>query len=215
MHAAPHTLVIWTIFALIVGGYALMAVQFPLAYIWATYEDLIGEWAQTFFFLAAAVLAVLAARPRGRYRWFFILLAVACSYVVLEEISWGQRIFGFETPEFLKARNLQGEANLHNLFTGPHKTVLKDLISIGVALALFMFGLAYPLALAKNWQPAAWLDRIGVAAPPLALSPYFVLAAYVELKPLSFNEAEVASGWILTCQGRPRGGGPCEVRYDD
>ena len=134
MLAAPHKLVIWTVFALIVGGYALMAVQFPLAFIWATYEDLVGEWAQTYFFLAAAILSILVARPRSRYRWFFIVLAIACSYVFLEEISWGQRIFGFETPEYLKARNLQGEANLHNLFTGPHKTVLKDLISIGVAI---------------------------------------------------------------------------------
>ena len=192
MHAAPHKLVTWTVFALVIGGYALMALHFPLAYIWATYEDLIGEWSQTFFFLAAAILSVLAARPRTRYRWFFILLAIACSYVVLEEISWGQRIFGFETPEFLKARNLQGEANLHNLFTGPHKTFLKDLISIGVALGLVMFGLGYPMALAYQWKPALWLDRVGLPGSPLMLSPYFIVAAYFELKPFSFNEAEVA-----------------------
>ena len=40
-------------------------------------------------------------------------------YVIMEEISWGQRIIGFSTPEFFKLHNLQGEANLHNLITGP------------------------------------------------------------------------------------------------
>ena len=172
MQQNPHKVVIVTVFALIVGGYAFMAANYPLAYIWATYEDLIGEWAQTYFFLAAAIISVLVALQRTRYRWFFAFLAIACSYVVLEEISWGQRIFGFATPEFLKARNLQGEANLHNLLTGPHKTLLKDLISVAVALALFGYGLLYPLARSLKWRIALWFDKIGIAAPPLVLWPW-------------------------------------------
>jgi len=188
----PHKMVILGVFVLIVGGYAFMAANYPIAYIWATYEDLVGEWAQTYFFLAATILSVLVALQKTHYRWFFVVLAIACSYVVLEEISWGQRIFGFSTPDFLKSRNLQGEANLHNLFTGPHKTLLKDLISFGVALGLIGYGLLYPLTQSLNWKPALWLDKIGIAAPPLLLWPFFTLAAIFELKPLSFNEAEIA-----------------------
>jgi len=189
---SPHKMVIVSVFVLIVGGYAFMAANYPIAYIWATYEDLVGEWAQTYFFLAATILSVLVASQKTRYRWFFVVLAIACSYVVLEEISWGQRIFGFSTPDFLKSRNLQGEANLHNLFTGPHKTLLKDLISLGVALGLIGYGLLYPLTQSLNWRLALWLDKIGVPAPPLVLWPFFTLAAIFELKPLSFNEAEIA-----------------------
>jgi len=192
LQLSPHKTVILSVFVLIVGGYAFMAANYPLAYIWATYEDLVGEWAQTVFFFAAAMLSVVVAVQKTHYRWFFLLLAIACSYVVLEEISWGQRIFGFSTPEFLKSRNLQGEANLHNLLTGPHKTLLKDLISIAVALALFGYGLLYPLARSWNWKLALWFDRIGIATPPLVLWPFFTLAAIFELKPLSFNEAEIA-----------------------
>lgn len=192
MRDNPHKAVILTILALIVGVYTLMAFRFPLAYIWATYEDLVGEWAQTYSFLIAAILAVIVALRPTHYRWFFALLALACSYVFLEEISWGQRIFGFDTPEFLKSRNLQGEANVHNLFTGPHKTLLKDLISIAVSLALVGYGLLYPLLKKRGWRLALWFDRIGIAAPPLILWPFFTLAAFFELKPLSFNEAEVA-----------------------
>ncbi len=192
MQNKPHKVVILALFVIVLAGYAFMAVKFPLAYIWATYEDLLGEWAQTYFFLAAAILSVLVALRDRRYRWFFALLAVACSYVVLEEISWGQRIFGYSTPDFLKSRNLQGEANLHNLFTGPHNTLLKDLISLAVSLALIGYGLIYPLLRTFKWKIALWADRIGIAAPPLVLWPFFTVAAYFELKPLSFNEAEIA-----------------------
>jgi tetratricopeptide (TPR) repeat protein len=188
----PHNTVILTVLFLIIGAYALMAFRYPMAYIWATYEDLVGEWAQTWSFLAATVLAIAVALRPTQYRWFFALLAVACSYVFLEEISWGQRIFGFDTPEFLKSRNLQGEANVHNLFTGPHKTLLKDVISIAVSLALVGYGLVYPLLKKLEWPLALWADRIGVAAPPFILWPFFTIAAYFELKPLSFNEAEIA-----------------------
>lgn len=192
LNNSPHAAVLTLAFAAIVLGYFLMATQFPVAYIWATYEDLVGEWTQTFFFLAAGLLSGAAALRTGRYRWFFALLTVACSYVFLEEISWGQRIFGFDTPEYLKARNLQGEANLHNLFTGPHKTLLKDAISIALALGLAGYGLIYPVLLRLRWAPARWLDRLGVAAPPLVLWPFFTTAALLELQPFSFNEAEIA-----------------------
>ena len=192
MRDKPHNTVILVILFLVIGAYALMAFRYPLAYIWATYEDLVGEWAQTFSFLAAAILSVAVALRHSRYRWFFAMLAVACSYVFFEEISWGQRIFGFDTPDFLKSRNLQGEANVHNLFTGPHKTLLKDMISVAVAIALVGYGLVYPVLKDLGWRVALWCDRIGVAAPPLILSPFFTIAAYFELKPLSFNEAEIA-----------------------
>ncbi len=192
MQVLPHRAVAAAVFLLIVAAYAVMAFHFPVAYIWATYEDLVGEWAQTYFFFAAAVLAALAALQKSRYRWFFAVLTLACCYVFLEEISWGQRIIGFDTPEYLKARNLQGEANLHNLFTGPHKTLLKDLISIGLALALVAYGLVYPVMHAAGWRLAHWADKLGVAGPPLYLWPFFTLAGLFELKPLSFNEAEIA-----------------------
>lgn len=192
MPKAPHQYVVVFAFLLVVSGYAVMAFNYPIAYIWATYEDLIGEWCQTYFFLAASLISVRVAVQNTRYRWFFVLFTLAALYVVLEEISWGQRIFGFATPEFLKEHNLQGEANLHNIFTGPYSTLLKDSLSVAVAAGLVAYGLLYPLGLSMRWRIACFLDAKGVAAPPLVLWPLFVVAAYFELKPLSFNEAEIA-----------------------
>ena len=192
MPKAPHQYVVVFVFLLVISSYAVMAFNYPIAYIWATYEDLIGEWCQTYFFLAATLLSVRVAIQKTRYRWFFVLFALAALYVVLEEISWGQRIFGFATPEFLKEHNLQGEANLHNVFTGPYSTMLKDALSFAVAAGLVAYGLLFPLALSRRWRIACFADAMGVAAPPIGLWPMFTVAAYFELKPLSFNEAEIA-----------------------
>ena len=53
MPKAPHQYVVVFVFLLVISSYAVMAFNYPIAYIWATYEDLIGEWCQTYFFLAA------------------------------------------------------------------------------------------------------------------------------------------------------------------
>ena len=48
-------------------------------------------------------------------RIFFLLLGLLFFVLLGEEISWGQRILGFETPESIEERNIQDEFNFHNL----------------------------------------------------------------------------------------------------
>lgn len=48
-------------------------------------------------------------------RIFFLLLGLLFIVLLGEEISWGQRILGFETPENIEKRNIQNEFNFHNL----------------------------------------------------------------------------------------------------
>ncbi len=178
-----------------------MATWFPVAYIWATYEDLFGEWGQTYFFATACVISLLVATSKSPHRWFFAVLALALFYTVMEEISWGQRIFGIESPEFFKRHNLQREINLHNMLVGPISTDTKDFIEYTVAIALALYGALYPLILRLGWRPAVWLYRTGIAAPPLYLWPFFLTGSVLEIGWYSFNEAEVAElliGFALT-----------------
>jgi hypothetical protein len=46
---------------------------------------------------------------------FIILLALFCFAVAMEEISWGQRVLGWRTPEGWTELNFQNETNIHNL----------------------------------------------------------------------------------------------------
>ena len=68
------------------------------------------------FFLTALLLGVIAAMGRGiPGRWLYVLGALAFAFATGEEISWGQRIFGFATPDYLRAINTQNEFTLHNI----------------------------------------------------------------------------------------------------
>ena len=46
---------------------------------------------------------------------YYGLFAFAAFFVGMEEISWGQRLIGFEEPEFISKHNVQSEFTLHNL----------------------------------------------------------------------------------------------------
>ena len=188
----PHKLVAWGLFVVIAGGYFLMAARFPLAYIVATYEDLVGEWAQVFLFVTTMLLSVRIACGKSNYRPFFAILALACFYVVGEEISWGQRIFNLTTPDFFRTHNLQNETNLHNFFTGPIETSLKQSMEYLIALGLVVYGLLFPLLLGLRWRLALCFSNKGLPHPPLYLWPFFVFSAGLELGLLQFNEAEIA-----------------------
>ena len=80
-------------------------------------EDGVLEYAQVLLYGAAAGLAlVVAARWRGqRIAWAFLLFAFACALVAFEEISWGERLLGFDPPEAIRAHNTQDEMSFHNL----------------------------------------------------------------------------------------------------
>ena len=92
------------------------------------------------------------------------------TFVVLgEEVSWGQRLFGIETPEDFEAINNQGEINLHNV-VGVLMT-LNFATMIGAALAI-----ALPLALAAARQLGWSVNRLAYrVVPPLALVTAFAI----------------------------------------
>lgn len=83
-------------------------------------EDGIVEYTQFIFyifaFLFAVCLTVVNLRKGLRTSAFiYLLIALILFIISMEEISWGQRIFGFGTPEALQERNVQGELTLHNI----------------------------------------------------------------------------------------------------
>ena len=70
------------------------------------------------------------------------LLAAFCLFGAGEEISWGQRIFGLETPEYFEENNSQGEIGLHNLVVvidGEEVKLNKLIFGTGLALALLIY----------------------------------------------------------------------------
>lgn len=48
-------------------------------------------------------------------RMWILLVTLACIYIAGEEISWGQQLFQWETPDFISRINDQKETNIHNI----------------------------------------------------------------------------------------------------
>ena len=136
-------------------------------------EDHPVEWLQVVVsFGAALAFAVAAVRARRRGRRglvvLYVLVALACLVVAGEEISWGQRIFGWGTPEELEDLNHQGEANIHNI------NVVQKLFNAGEMMA-GLYGCLVPIL----WAVPRIRARLGrldpLLVPPLCLVGLFFL----------------------------------------
>jgi len=86
-------------------------------------EDRLLENLTAIFFVVAGLILLWKAvslKPSAATRRIaprVILVGIALAFVFfgMEEISWGQRLFDWETPAFLATANEQGETNIHNL----------------------------------------------------------------------------------------------------
>lgn len=83
-------------------------------------EDGPVEWLQFAFFLLASIFSFLTALSlfEKKNSWqgsVFLILSLGLFFIAGEEISWGQRILGIETPKEIAQKNDQEEITIHNL----------------------------------------------------------------------------------------------------
>lgn len=79
--------------------------------------------------LIAAIAFIKVARHYFRQRQRLAMILAIATVLLLglmvgEELSWGQRIFGWGTPSFLAEINSQSEINLHNINTQLAQNIL-------------------------------------------------------------------------------------------
>jgi hypothetical protein len=149
----------------------------PVTYVRLIDEDNWGEFSTSAAFLIAAALFAICYRAHraSRGRYWYLLLALAGFFVGMEEISWGQRILGLETPEVLARINLQNETTLHNIdWLNPNTVTTYR--TLGVLCILL--GFLVPLAAARTTRIACLVKRLGVPLPNLYLSPLFLATGY-------------------------------------
>lgn len=127
--------------------------------------------AATYFVAGLLFLSILRSRAPGggavRRSIPILALGVGCFVVAGEEISWGQRLFSFATPDALREINRQEEFNLHNF------DKLHDNIYRLQSLAMLAIGLGLPL-LTLTRRGAHLLARVGIPVSPFRYAPLFV-----------------------------------------
>lgn len=111
-------------------------------------EDSYIEYITAFFLLITSVLCFYKATQEEERLPQMLLFA--CSFLLFfgfgEEISWAQRIIGFETPDNLEKINAQQEFNLHNIHLSGvnlNKLIFGKILYTGVFIYFLTFRVLY------------------------------------------------------------------------
>lgn len=177
----------WTLAAvpvLIILG-MVAAIRLPAVFVWITNEDALMEWLQFLLvFASSLVFAAIGLRfLQGRQRGIgslCLLVALGTFFVAGEEIAWGQRVFGWSTPEALEAANVQQETTLHNI-SSAHPIFVYAVMLAG------LYGVLAPVLKAALWKKRQPTALSFLLVPPLCLVPAFFMPFGYRLSRLVFG----------------------------
>jgi uncharacterized protein YqhQ len=182
----------------ILFGLILASLVFTMAY-WVTgwhaafsrgfaMEDGPVEWGTAVgLFVAALVLlrnsAALWRRQGAAAAIITFVYALLFIFGAGEEISWGQRVFGWETTDFFAEHNYQRETNLHNLMVGEHR-LARTLFGNALTVVLLLYLVVLPVLQPRSRLVARLVDRVVLPVPggrhaAWALAGSLVVAAVV------------------------------------
>ena len=87
-------------------------------------EGSVIEWAGFLALLASGCLFFNAAKRwnNSLSRWILFAASVGTFLIGMEEMSWGQMIFNWDSPDLFDKYNIQHETGLHNLWFIHHHT---------------------------------------------------------------------------------------------
>lgn len=165
-----------------IGGSAFLLLFDPEMLTALGGEDGIFEHISAIALLCAALIFVRVGwsvsghiEILGRSVWArlpYLLIAALFTLIFLEEISWGQRLLGFGTPDIMW-RNLQNEVNLHNFITPVSEQ------------AYYLAGLLTFVLL--PYASTGILSKLPSWSTPLVPVPAFAIVA----APIAFLQAEM------------------------
>lgn len=168
--------------------FVFVGVSFFIKYVaWDIYriqfaEDGVIEYLQFALYCISFLLAIFSFVRSFRYRVVYVtimylIFSLGLFFVAMEEISWGQRIFGFSTPESIQQKNVQGEITLHNIDVFHNNFLHNAYILVSLFALLWM----YNVDRFRNWFGKTFVEFF---VPPKSLVLYFAFLglfyAYLE-----------------------------------
>ena len=168
------------------------------SFLYYTREDGVFEYLTAVFFLITSVCFLMLFISRDRFRneedksfyvskknrYFFLIMAFVFFFGAGEEISWGQRLIGFDTPDGIEKLNVQEEFNIHNLELfnikskdGVRKTGLGKLFTMKQLFlgSFLVYLLIVPLLNSRLSIVRNLLQKMYVPIPPVWLGVVFIL----------------------------------------
>jgi hypothetical protein len=160
--------VLSVIIVVFITGFILLNNNVPLFETF-TVEDGFVEWLTVLGLLAGSFTCFYRFfKLRKEKRWMFLtatfLLGILLFFAAGEEISWGQRLFGIESPEYFKQRNTQGETNLHNLVLGGVR-INRWIFSFLLIFVLSIYIIVVPLLYKRKKWMQNFVRFFGIPLP--------------------------------------------------
>lgn len=117
----------------------------------------------------------------------------------MDEMSWGQIIFNYKTPEFVSVRNSMGEMNIRHLVIAGFE--LKDIIfTVSIKILATLFFIILPFFYSRLAQIKLFVDRFAIPLPRYSQTGAYAITAIMmsfipsELRHIVF---ELVFYWIL------------------
>jgi hypothetical protein len=182
-----------TVICLIVlSGYVVMALHWEALKPYRGEDRLIEYLGAIFFFIASILFFACywLSSQRGKdtphlhskRNKFYVFLAVLFFIGCGEEISWGQRIFGWQSPKIVQEMNGQRETNFHNIeifndqryrrgnpLENERRPISSLLLDVDTWFFLFWFSycLILPLVNRNSLRASRKFSQWGLPVPPL------------------------------------------------
>ena len=141
-------------------------------------EDGLVEWLTVVALFGAVGVSVYRALQFGKQgrtaaKFFWWAAGFVFLFGAMEEFSWGQRVFGWESPPWFMKYNYQHETTLHNLKFGEvnlNKLIFSKMLGAFTALYLLVLPVLYRrtegvrkrverygIAIVQNYQLIFWI----------------------------------------------------------
>jgi len=132
------------------------------------------------FFISWYIYISFRNMGKKLLKWLYFLLSIGMLFIFLEEISYGQRLFNIEPPQYFKDNNRQDEINFHNMIGfGVTKSmwIFKFLIGLYGTFSLFIVS----KLIAKKKIPEKVKEVADWVCPDYILIPCFstIIVQYV------------------------------------
>jgi hypothetical protein len=139
-------------------------------------DHLFQNFTALLLFGSSSFMGARLAKPGGLGRWCLFSGAMFFFILGMEEISWGQRIFNWETPEAWSKVNYQDETNVHNLFN----PILKYIYAAGNLL--LGYGLLSVSKSREFCSRFSWWENISPFSPSVGFSLFGYIFLFLSIQ---------------------------------
>lgn len=167
-------------------------------------EDGFFQWMIFYTLMFASVMCFYRASILKPFRGSIFAACLVLGGILflafaMDEISWGQRIFGFQSPLFFQTHNTKMQVNIHHLvINGFHLNNMIFTVAIKILATLYF--LVLPFFYTKLEKIRAFVNRFAIPLPRYTQTgAYVILAGLVSLIPSDFRYVIFEFGfyWIL------------------